>query len=916
MPYNPAEKISLRVEIDVNGTRIDITSRSRAASCRINQGRTPSATQAESARLVLDIGNDDGWLTEDNPESPWYGYWGRGCPIYVYVDDVLVSAAQRFAGQVDTIALRWDAHDKCVAVVDALGTLGVLAQNDEPLRSAPYRWLERQTAPAPVACWALEDGALVDVGKPLFGQYPMQPFVGTHPSGGVFTYPRWGQGQLAPWLPPVISRTVTTGLTGMWAKVSMPGFTNTWTVDVTYASGTDAPENVIDINPSYLGGSTGWPQLTFNCVGREILVSFNGLPETIISAPTLYDGLAHLVRWEVSVTGGDTTWGVYLDGALLDNDTIVGYAQGAITRIGHVANASTGSGPLAIGYLTVWTDSASLLTFADAVSGHSGETEGLRIVRLCQEQDVPVDVVSIGSVAMGPQRPDQFVALLRECEAAGQGFLHDFGTDGALCYRAASALYNQSADLAITAGSVQPDLSPTWDNQYASNDITSSRPDGGFVRVTDEAHVARRRTRLRASPVVNVASDERLPHDAYWRVHVGTAPGARYPSVGLNLRNRQIATYADAVLEHTICDRMTVAASALPAQASPDGIDVVTVGWTEILDADRWEFRPNVVPYSPYEVFKVADQTRGRVQTAGTVLQKAETSSATSMRFATHTGPLWITSAARAGDFPFDTDVAGEQARVTAMASATAPTFVGTGSSSTGSAGSRTPGMPASVAADDLVLIWASTRNSGTGTVDTPAGWTQLYASGNTALLGRVYDGAWSMPTVTFSNGAANEDTIAQSAAFRSMCPDLSNIVKSGTALLNASAQDITLPNLTVRQDRCVVLYLAWKQDDMTGATSAPAGFTEMQEVTTILGNDASQVWGYAIQTTQADIIAGTSPTTITITGGAAAISRGLMVALVGGYQVATVSRSINAVSKAQAAGAPVSLWRPTALAL
>ncbi|NUT31524.1 MAG: hypothetical protein HOV79_00465 [Hamadaea sp.] len=195
-------------------------------------------------------------------------------------------------------------------------------------------------------------------------------------------------------------------------------------------------------------------------------------------------------------------------------------------------------------------------------------------------------------------------------------------------------------------------------------------------------------------------------------------------------------------------------------------------------------------------------------------------------------------------------------------------TFVAAGAASSGANGPRTPGMPAGVVAGDTVFVLASTRNSGTGTVDTPANWQQVAASGNLALLGRVYDGVWVMPTITFTGGAVGEDTLAQSAAFRNV--GLTPLVTPVTQL-NASAQDIAFGAVTVPQDNCTLIVAGWKQDDYTSA--ATAGMTEIQELSSAAGNDASQIWNRLIQTTKANLAAGS----IVITGGAAAISRSLV---------------------------------------
>ncbi len=196
--------------------------------------------------------------------------------------------------------------------------------------------------------------------------------------------------------------------------------------------------------------------------------------------------------------------------------------------------------------------------------------------------------------------------------------------------------------------------------------------------------------------------------------------------------------------------------------------------------------------------------------------------------------------------------------------------FVNVGTASTGSSGSRTPGAPASIVAGDLLLCLASTRNSGTGTVNTPTDWTQVVASGNAALLGKTYNGSEAMPTITYTGGAANEDTLARIAAWRNaaVAPVTSQ------AQLNGSAQNIAYPALTIPADDLLIVVAGWKQDDYTSVATL-AGMTEIAETSSTAGNDASQVWDYLIQTTAANIAAGS----FVVTGGGAAISRGLVAA-------------------------------------
>jgi hypothetical protein len=202
-------------------------------------------------------------------------------------------------------------------------------------------------------------------------------------------------------------------------------------------------------------------------------------------------------------------------------------------------------------------------------------------------------------------------------------------------------------------------------------------------------------------------------------------------------------------------------------------------------------------------------------------------------------------------------------------------TYVAAGAAAVGNNASVVPALPAGIAAGDLLLIAASIRNSGTGTVNTPAGWTQVLAFGNLALLGRWHAVGVTAPTVTFAGGVANADTIARCMAFRGVSPDALSQSVSAT-LLNPSAQNVPYPALDVPGAAFAVLKWLWKQDDAT-AYSTPGGWTTIAAAdSTTTGDDASQALFEQVQTTEADIVGGTS----TVTGGAAAISRAVLLAL------------------------------------
>lgn len=210
-----------------------------------------------------------------------------------------------------------------------------------------------------------------------------------------------------------------------------------------------------------------------------------------------------------------------------------------------------------------------------------------------------------------------------------------------------------------------------------------------------------------------------------------------------------------------------------------------------------------------------------------------------------------------------------------ATAGTTAITYVGAGTVAVGDNALLGPVLPAGWAAGDLLVVFASIRNSGTGTVNVPSGWTALVTSGNTCVLGRIAQSGDTLPLIAFSGGAAGDTTIAQCFAWRGTDPDIANVVQASAAQLNGSAQNIAYPALTISQAGCAVVAFGWKQDDWTSVAQL-TGMAEISDSPTLTGNDAGQVVDYVIQQSAANVGSGS----FVVTGGASAISRGIVLAL------------------------------------
>ena len=202
-----------------------------------------------------------------------------------------------------------------------------------------------------------------------------------------------------------------------------------------------------------------------------------------------------------------------------------------------------------------------------------------------------------------------------------------------------------------------------------------------------------------------------------------------------------------------------------------------------------------------------------------------------------------------------------------------AVTYVGVGAAAHGDNASVVPALPGGIVAGDVLILVTAIRNTAAfaGAITNPGGWTILGNAQNVIVAGLVWNGTDGAPTCGFAGGSAGDTTSAQLAAYRGV----SLVASASATKTNGSAQNIAYPTLTPARDGSVVFAVGWKQDDWTSVATL-AGMTEVAEPSSTTGGDQGLVWDYVIQTTAAAVSAGS----FVVTGGAAAVSKGLTVAL------------------------------------
>lgn len=385
------------------------------------------------------------------------------------------------------------------------------------------------------------------------------------------------------------------------------------------------------------------------------------------------NGLTGLLWLSFEPSGSDIDWSfgfleVGSDVGHTWTGTLTGHDYDRVTwlRLGTYTNDLNG---MAIGHLALLNGDihgSFWDTASSSLRAWSGETAGDRIVRLCDEESIPLRVVGAmsDSAAMGPQRIDTLLGLLDECAAVDMGLLTDDRDAVRLLYRARSDLYNQDVALTLdyATGDVAARLKPVEDDQLIRNDVTVKRPNGGShqaVLATGPMSVTKV-GRYDTEPEVNVASDNQLADQAAWRLHLGTVDEPRYPTISVDLTATP-SKATDATGVHP-GDRVQI--TNPPSWEPPGTIDQLAQGGTETLTPHRHTIAFNCSPASPWDVAVVGET---KADTAGSELDTSITDTATSMDVRTTMGEDWTTDAA---EVPFDVELGGEVVTVTTIGAA------------------------------------------------------------------------------------------------------------------------------------------------------------------------------------------------------------------------------------------------------
>ena len=214
----------------------------------------------------------------------------------------------------------------------------------------------------------------------------------------------------------------------------------------------------------------------------------------------------------------------------------------------------------------------------------------------------------------------------------------------------------------------------------------------------------------------------------------------------------------------------------------------------------------------------------------------------------------------------------------------------------------------------DVLLCFAACR-SGTATVATPSGWTQLLnvagTNGRLALFGKIATVTnEAAPTVAWSGlttGTSGSPCGARIRAFRDLLLDIdvTGTVENGSASTTVSASGAAMTIVTASD---LVLCLSTRLDDV-GTWSAPSGLTLINSNLTTSGADFSFAWAYG----SGPAVGSFAPNDFGLSGASSFASSGVAIALKGVPPPVpdneTLIDDFNRADGQLDAGAGVAIW-------
>lgn len=653
------------VELFYSGAWQDVTAYLGDAGVTIER-RAEVGGKVVPSQCTLTLANADGRFSPRNPRSPLFGLIGRNTPLRVTAD-LTGTPSVRFVGEVAEWPQRWSPKGapSAYAEVVAAGFTRRLGQGASPLRSPIRRAISTVAASTLVGYWPLEDpDGAASFASALDG-HKAATWTGT-PTLGAFD----GFACSEP-LPTLGSASI---------KAVVPAHTATGEAAVRWLSRVPAgPADGTVLLRIYCTGALATVDVTYRTGGGDVTVTGYNRDGDSVGAATYdwnFDG--DLLRASIDLVqdGADVDWTfatieVGDTSGLAGGGTFTGVTLGRV-RVVEVNPNRAAFGDTAVGHLTVENDVTSLFTVStDVLKGYDGELAHERVQRLCTENGLTGSLVGArpDAEAMGAQGVDTLLALVDEAAEVGQGLVVESRTaESTLRCITLETLYalTPTLDVGYVDNLFRP-FEPTDDDDGVRNKVTVQRAGGTAATVEDvDSALGTAAVGIYdAEETLSLDLDVQARQHAAWRVARGTHDEARWPVVGVNLRDSywlDDPTATDDALAVDVGSRIDI--SDLPSWLPPDDVRLLVVGYVEQLGTHDYEIEWQCVPWRPFAAAMYTDDADSRYDTAGCTL--AEDLDATETTVTVNVGRTAWGHAD--GDYPIV--VGGERMTVTAVGAA------------------------------------------------------------------------------------------------------------------------------------------------------------------------------------------------------------------------------------------------------
>lgn len=674
----------------------DVTSDVQADSGKhvvIQQGKLDARASAGPAQMSLTLDNRLNKYSR-SPFGQNYPNVKRGVPVrcrVIYNEDPANSHVL-FQGRAAVFTPQFDTTGGyAVVAMTASGLFRQLQQGNQALLSTLRQYTP--ALPSLVAYWPMEDQSSATSLAPAgpLGVLPatMVGPVTLHSNSAVVasdSLPVLSNSSIVAWVPSYVS----SGATQFGAVVVWPAAANA------------LPDQTIVFRVYMVNSTVGRWDILYGTGGSLKLLGYSATTNSVVYTGTpiafAVDGQSGQFYLSFTTSGADialqmSTNYISATSAHYLNDTAPGQTVGTIGQIQIIPNGVSQS--ITVGHLLVQSIATDIFQNAQPLNAYEGERCYDRVSRLLGLLGFSASAALGDGVnfpqAMGPQRIDTALNLIRECEITDAALVYD-GHGDSLTFASHLNLENRTAALTIDARTqLMPTYPPTDDDQQLRNQWTIQQRSGSSAVFTDT-------TSSQSSTVVGLYADsatanvslnvagtrtggfgvKAIQNLASWLVHRDTPDSYRVPTLHLAF-HRNPELLAAFVNNTTLSSftRMDVShlADVYP-QLPPQTLQFLIVGYTHTINKFTWDVEANVVPFEPYHIGLAAAVSGDlgvdvlRADTAGSTVVAAVGPGATSVQVSSTDIGAWTTDA---DDVPFTVSVSGVAVTVTAVTGATSP---------------------------------------------------------------------------------------------------------------------------------------------------------------------------------------------------------------------------------------------------